>query len=102
MRPDVCLRLVLPQSLEEQVIDHLLRHPEWVGGFTAYGVDGHGSPDAIASSAEQVRGRAGRVQVEILTTAEKARILVERLRGHFPNADVAWWIGPVTASGDFS
>jgi hypothetical protein len=101
MKRDACLRLVLPHSLEEQVVDLLLGHPEWVGGFTAYEVDGHGSPQAIASSAEQVRGRAGRVQIEILLAAEHASFLVDSLRAELPNADVAWWLGPVIAAGDF-
>jgi hypothetical protein len=96
------LKLVLPHSLEEQVVDHLLRHPEWVGGFTTYAVDGHGAPHGIASNVEQVRGRAGRVQMEILTSdADAARELVEHLKAEMPNADVVWWIGPVFASGDF-
>lgn len=102
MNRNACLKLVLPKSLEEQVVDHLLRHPEWVGGFTAYAVDGHGSPHRVDSSAEQVRGRAGRVQMEILTgDADVARELVEHLKTDMPNADINWWIAPVLASGDF-
>lgn len=96
------LKLVLPKSLEEQVIDHLLRHPEWVGSFTTYVVDGHGSPQRIASSVEQVRGRAERVQMEIVAADEAAaRELVEHLKADMPNADVDWLIVPVAAYGDF-
>jgi hypothetical protein len=103
MTRNACLKLVLPKSLEEQVMDHLLRHPEWVSGFTAYAVDGHGSPHHIASSVEQVRGRAGRVQMEILTAdAGLARELVDHLKADMPNADISWWIAPVLASGDFA
>ncbi|HEX8963835.1 MAG TPA: DUF3240 family protein [Rhodocyclaceae bacterium] len=102
MNRNACLKLVLPRSLEEQVVDHLLRHPEWAAGFTAYTVDGHGTPHQIASSVEQVRGRAGRVQLEILTRdADTARELVEHLKADMPNADVLWWVAPVLASGDF-
>jgi hypothetical protein len=102
MNRNACLKLVLPRSLEEQVVDHLLQHPEWVGGFTTYGVDGHGAPHRIASDVEQVRGRAGRVQMEILTAdASLARELIEHLKADMPNADISWWIAPVLASGDF-
>lgn len=102
MNRNTCLTLVLPRSLEEQIVDHLLRHPDWVGSFTAYGVDGHGSPHSIASSLEQVRGRVGRVQIDILIAADHAQELVDHLRADMPNADVAWRITPVLASGDFT
>lgn len=97
-----CLTLVLPRSLEEQIVDHLLRHPEWVGSFTAYGVDGHGSPHSIATSAEQVRGRAGRVQLDILIDAAHALHLVSHLKRELPSADVTWRVCPVIACGDFA
>lgn len=99
---NACLKLILPSALEEQVIDQLLRHPEWVGPFVAQEADGHGAPGSIASSAEKVRGRAARIVIEILLDGEHARLLVEQLRAELPNADIAWWITPVLASGDFS
>lgn len=96
------LKLILPSALEEQVIDHLLRHPESVGPFLAYRADGHGRPGSIASSGEKVRGRTERVVVEILLDAGRAPDLVAHLKAELPNADIAWWISPVLASGDFS
>lgn len=92
-RPDACLRLLLPQSLEEQVIDLLLKHAGPVGSFTATTVDGHGAGDAA--------GRAARVQIEIPIAAADADELVAHLRAEMPNADIAWWLMPVLASGDF-
>ena len=41
MTRDICLHLVLPKSLEDPVIDQLLRHPAWVGPFVTHSVDGH-------------------------------------------------------------
>lgn len=102
MTIDTCLRLVLPHSLEEQVVDHLLRHPAWVGSFTTVRVDGHGALHSISSNTEQVRGRAGRVQIEILMAAAHCRELIAHLKADLPNADIRWWTGPVLASGDFS
>lgn len=99
---DACLTLVAPTSLEEQIVDHLLAHADWVGDFTAYGVDGHGSPHGIVSTHEQVRGRAGRVQIDILIAAAHARDLVDDLKREFPAARISWRITPVIAAGDFA
>lgn len=99
---NACLKLLLPKSLEEQVIDHLLRHPEWVGTFVAQHADGHGAPGSIASNAEQVRGRAARVVIEILLDAAHADELVAHLKADLPGADIRWWLSPVLASGDFA
>lgn len=100
--PLVSLRLALPQALEEQVIDQLLEHPEGVGAFSTWAVDGHGSPNSIASSAEQVRGRAGRVQFEILIGEAQAHALVAHLKAALPTGEIAWWMTPVLAAGDLA
>lgn len=97
-----CLKLVLPKSLEEQVVDLLLGHPEWVGGFVTQHADGHGAPGSIASPAEQVRGRAERTVMEILVDADHARELVRHLQSELPNADIAWWLLPVLDAGSFA
>lgn len=102
MKHNACLKLVLPKSLEDQVIDHLLDHPEWVGPFITAPADGHGAPGSISSNAEQVRGRAARVVVEILVDGAHAVELVAHLKEALPNADISWWIVPVLARGDFS
>lgn len=102
MTYDACLRLNLPFELEEQLIDHLLQHPEWVGPFAAHGVDGHGTPGSIASGADEVRGCARRVAFEILMRTEHVPALIAHLRADLPGADVSWWLGPVLDSGDFS
>jgi hypothetical protein len=99
---DACLKLILPRSLEAQVIEELLKHPEWVGPFITHRVEGHGDPDSIASVAEQVRGRAERVQIEILLDASHARDLVDHFRAHLPTGEIVWWLSPVVESGSFA
>jgi hypothetical protein len=101
-RLDACIKLILPKSLEAQVIDHLLKHPEWVGPFITHQVEGHGDPDSIASVAEQVRGRAERVQIEILLDATHAHDLVNHFREHLPSREIVWWLSPVVESGSFA
>lgn len=98
---DVCLNLILPLALRDQVLDHLLKRPEWVGPFTTHRVEGHGDPDGILSLAEQVRGRTERVRVEILMDASHVEALLSELQGGISSAESVWWLTPLLKMGDF-
>jgi hypothetical protein len=99
MTRDICLHLVLPQSLEETIIGELLQHPAWVGPFVTHPVDGHAAPEHITSEGERVRGRAHRVKIEILMAHDHARQLLAQLQADLPGADLSWWTSPVLDSG---
>ena len=77
---DCVLTLVFPVSIEEDLVDHLLEHPEWVTGFTNSRVEGQGQAVRLHGSAEQVRGRSRRVQVQLVMNREDAQALVGHLR----------------------
>lgn len=94
-----CLTLVLPRAFEEELVDHLLEHPEWVPGFTTFPADGHGHGLVFRDSREEVRGRTARRVVQIVTEEGHAEALVAHLRETLANAEVTWWITPVTAFG---
>ena len=100
-RRDALLKLVLPLALEEAVVDHLLQHPEWVGPFLTRRGEGHGAPERIASAAEQVRGRAELVEVEILMAMADVPQLVGHLREDLGNAYIVWWVTAVADGGAF-
>lgn len=99
---DACLKLILPNALKDQILDQLLKHPDWVGPFITHRVEGHGDPDSIASPAEQVRGRAERMQIEILMNASHVQDLLARLRDELCSSEVVWWLSPVTESGSLA
>ncbi|MDP1652958.1 MAG: DUF3240 family protein [Rhodocyclaceae bacterium] len=101
-RLDACLKLILPNALKDQILDQLLKHPDLVGPFITHRVEGHGDPDSIASEAEQVRGRAERVQIEILMDARHVQDLLAQLRADLCSSDVVWWLSPVTESGSLA
>jgi hypothetical protein len=101
-RLDACLKLVLPRALEARILDHLLQHPEWVGPFITHRVEGHGDPTSIESPAEQVRGRAERVQIEILMDDAHVAELLAHLRADLPSRDVVWWLSRVSESGNLA
>jgi hypothetical protein len=99
---DTLLTIVFPRSLEEELIDHLLEHPEWVRGFTISQVEGKGQVIRLSGIAEEVRGRARRVQVQTVLARDDARALIEHLREALPNPEVAYWMAPVLDFGRFA
>ncbi len=99
---DVFLTLTLPKALEARVLDRLLQHPLWVGPFTTHRVEGHGDPEGIASAREQVRGRAERVQIQILMDGRHVDKLIGELCADQPSRDILWWLSPVLAAGSFA
>lgn len=99
-RLDSCLKLVLPRALETQVIDCLLQHPQWVGPFISRYVEGHGDPESIESPAEQVRGCAARLEIEILMDAGHVAELLQQLRTELPSRDAVWWLTAVQGAGN--
>ena len=103
MQPrDTCLTIVLPRSLEENLVDHLLQHPELVAGFTTTQVEGHGPAVPLRGTAEEVRGRSRRIQVQIVMNGADARTLVDHLKAELPNPEVAYWMLPVLDFGRFA
>lgn len=103
MKPlDCSLTLVLPQALEEEVVDHLLRHPEWASGFTIAQVEGRGVGVRLHGAREEVRGRAGRVQLQAVMNLADAHALVAHLRVGLSNPQIAYWITPVIDFGRFA
>ena len=103
MKPyDCCLTIVFPTSLEEQLVDHLLEHPEWVSGFGIGRMEGSGRSVPLQGVAERVRGRSARVQVQIVMNREDAVALVVHLKQSLPSPEVAFWIVPVLDFGRFA
>jgi nitrogen regulatory protein PII len=99
---DCCLTIIFPRALEENLVDHLLAHPELATGFTTSNVEGHGAGAAFHSEREKVRGRSHRVQMQIVMSREDAEALVAHLKADLPNREVAYWMSPVLEFGRFA
>lgn len=99
---DCVLTIVLPDSLEEEIVDHLLRHPEWTSGFTISQVEGKGVGVRLHGAREEVRGRARRAQLQSVMNIEDARALIAHLRDGLRNPQIAYWITPVMEFGRFA
>ena len=99
---DCVLTLALPADLEEEVLDHLSAHPEWVKGFSVIHAEGFGAGALLHTSMEQVRGRSRRRLVQLLLRQEHVQGLVESLRGSFSTPEMAWWTAPISGFGRFA
>lgn len=96
---DCCLTLVCHKSLEERLVDHLLQHPEWVGGFSVGQMDGHSLKEHLPSMLEQVRGRSQRIEIRSVMNLDDAHALLAHLKSHEANSEIAYWITPVIEYG---
>ncbi len=96
------LAIALPAALEEEVLDHLAAHPQWVGGYTVLQAEGLGRGARLGSSMEKVRGRSRRRMVQILMRNENVQPLIESLQRVFHTPEMAWWTTPIGAFGRFA
>jgi hypothetical protein len=96
---DALLTLAIPVSLEDDVLNFLLQHPQWASGFSMVDADGMGQGASLLSTMERVQGRARRTLVLVAGVDADLRELVAALGQEIRNRDVAWWIAPLVAFG---
>ncbi|MGD9842458.1 MAG: DUF3240 family protein [Steroidobacteraceae bacterium] len=96
---DCQLTLAIPTALEEEVLDLLLAHPEWVTGFTLFHGEGFGIGSTLRSTLEKVRGRAQRTVITLLLQRVQLGSLIELLNNSFPSDEVSWWTSTVDGFG---
>jgi Protein of unknown function (DUF3240) len=106
LEPEVSQQCLLtiscPGKLEEEFIDLLREHPQWVSGFTSLQAEGFGTGTQLHSSMEQVRGRSQRRVLQVVLNAENIEPLLCALRQQIPSNEVAWWTIPVAGFGRFA
>lgn len=95
------LTLALPARLEEEVLDHLQAHPEWVSGFSIMPAEGFGTGMSLPTTMEQVRGRARRRVITILMEEGNVDPLLASLRADFHSPEMAYWVTPLIRFGRF-
>jgi hypothetical protein len=99
---DCLLTLSCPAEVEEELIDLLREHPEWVSGFTSWAAEGFGSGTKLHSAMEQVRGRSRRRLLQVVLAGTHVEQLLGVLRAAIPSDEVAWWTVPVSGFGRFA
>ena len=100
MDSEFLLRLNIPPSLEEDMVDLLLASDE-IAGYQSFPIRGHGRVGAM-TIAEQVAGRRDRVQFEIVLDSRLLESTLQKLKEAFPIPDVIYWVLPVLRSGRLS
>ncbi|HQQ70325.1 MAG TPA: DUF3240 family protein [Alicycliphilus sp.] len=97
--PDCLLTLIVPSALEEDLLDLLRNQPRLAPGFTLIPAQGMGAHIHLATSMEQVQGRAQRVLMQLALTQAQIAPLVELLRQAFPTPQIAYWATPLLTFG---
>jgi Protein of unknown function (DUF3240) len=95
----VCLTLIVPRTLRDELFDHLAEQTDLVSGFTASDAAGHGAEVQLHTAAERVKGHANQAVVRIIVSRMDAGRLLERLRVSFAGTRLVYWILPVTEFG---
>jgi hypothetical protein len=95
----VQLTLVAPRRLEDELVELLLAHPDWAGGFTLFQGQGYSVRLDTLSASERVRGRALRSAIQIVLDDDRVAELLGHLKARFPKRDVAYWLTPVLDFG---
>lgn len=98
-RFDALLTLTLPVALEDDVLDFLLDHREWAGGYTVTDAHGMGRGMRLSTTMEQVQGRRRSKQVMIAGEEAILRQLLAALAAQIPSSEVSYWIVPLTEFG---
>ena len=95
----VCLTLIVPHQLRDEVFDYLTEQSDLVPGFTASQGAGHGTEVRLLTAAERVKGRADQTVVQVVLARKDASRLLDRLRVSFAGTKVVYWTMPVTELG---
>ena len=95
----VCLTLIVPRQLREEVFDYLIEQTDLVSGFTAAHGAGHGAEVRLQTAAERVKGHADQTAVQMILAERNAAGLLDRLRASFAGTKLVYWMMPVTEFG---
>jgi hypothetical protein len=97
---ELCLTILCPPALAEQVLDTLLTMPE-ISLFTSSAASAHGLAHSVLSATEQVLGMARMTRIEALLSHANQDQILSRLRSDLSGTGLRYWISPVIETGEF-
>ena len=93
-----CLSLLCRPEIAEKLLDALLTTvPDQV--FTSMPIFSHGTPHGRLSGTEQVMGRSGSVQVQLIVTEEQLNSTLDMVRQKFEGTGMCFWAWEVSMEG---
>jgi 5,10-methylenetetrahydrofolate reductase len=95
----VCLTLIVPHQLRDEVFDCLTEQTDLISGFTASHGAGHGAEVRLHTAAERVKGHADQAIVQVILASSDASRLLDRLRISFAGTRIIYWAMPVAEFG---
>jgi hypothetical protein len=95
----LCLTLIVPHQLRDEIFDYLIEQSDLVPGYTASQGAGHGSEVRLSTAAERVKGHADQTIVQAVLARKSASRLLDRLRASFAGTKLVYWTTPVTELG---
>lgn len=96
---EICLTLLCPPAVEEQLLDLLLMVPE-AHVFTRTSTSVHGVEHRHPDQTEQVLGYARATAVQVIIHEREFAPLLESLRQQFRGFGLRYWSTAVLAAGE--
>jgi hypothetical protein len=96
---DLCLTLLCPPGMEENLLDWLLMSPH-AAVFTSAPTAAHGLAFGHLSATEQVLGRASAVQIQLIFPEKDKAHLIAHLKREFAGTGLRYWLMPVLEAGE--
>ncbi|MBB4368028.1 hypothetical protein GGD63_000797 [Bradyrhizobium sp. cir1] len=95
----VCLTLIVPRQLRDEVFDYLTGQADLISGFSGSHGTGHGADVRLHTAAERVKGHADQAIVQVILARSDASGLLEGLRVSFAGTRLVYWTTPVAEFG---
>jgi hypothetical protein len=100
--PRVCLTVLVPDTLEERVVDWLLSHPDWQVEFSVHRVAARGPLVRLALNDERVQGFAQRVELKLIIERGQLSALLAEVQTLLAGLEGGYWVLPVETFGEFA
>jgi len=97
---ELCLTILCPPPLAEQVLDTLLTMSE-ILFFTSSAASAHGLEHSALNATEQVLGMARMTRIEALLLHATRAEVVAQLNSALAGTGLKYWMSPVTQAGEF-